>query len=259
MPFPESPRVVYKSNPLLQVICQLKFPTILEINTTGAAAFQREIRKEYPHYSGAERVVPESAMGLLKQLSIVPPAAATEHRFKTEDGTRELVLTSAFLAISTTSYARWEPFLAAIVKAQTALEAACEPSFYSRVGLRYINLIYRRDLELGNAPWSELLNPELGGMLSGNLKDSVEDASSETLIKNGDSAYIKLRSGLARTEDRKDEVGFLIDADLFTAQKEDGKNVSRTLSEFHRTAGHLFRWAIRRPLHAAFRPERPRD
>jgi uncharacterized protein (TIGR04255 family) len=47
MTFPEdSPRVIYGRNPLEQVICQIRFPTILKIDTELPAAFQEQIRSD---------------------------------------------------------------------------------------------------------------------------------------------------------------------------------------------------------------------
>ena len=48
MKFPESPRVRYSRNPLLEVICQLRFPKILSIETEVPVGFQEDIRSEYP-------------------------------------------------------------------------------------------------------------------------------------------------------------------------------------------------------------------
>ena len=50
MPFPESERVVFRRNTLAEVICQLRFPPILEIAAKDPAAFQEQIRAEYPLY-----------------------------------------------------------------------------------------------------------------------------------------------------------------------------------------------------------------
>jgi uncharacterized protein (TIGR04255 family) len=54
MTFPETPRVIYAQNPLVEVICQLKFPPILRIETELPAIFQESIRKEYPLSQTAE-------------------------------------------------------------------------------------------------------------------------------------------------------------------------------------------------------------
>ena len=41
-------RVKYNRCPLVEVIFQLRFPTILSINSKQPADFQEKIRKEYP-------------------------------------------------------------------------------------------------------------------------------------------------------------------------------------------------------------------
>ena len=55
MPFPESKRVVYQQNPLVEVICQIRFPTILQIGSEEPTAFQNSVRAEYPLYEKADR------------------------------------------------------------------------------------------------------------------------------------------------------------------------------------------------------------
>src|SRR5258708_15277829 len=50
MPFPKSERVLYKKNPLIQVICQLRFPAILRIDTVAPSEFHDKIRDQYPLY-----------------------------------------------------------------------------------------------------------------------------------------------------------------------------------------------------------------
>ena len=57
MLFSSHPRTHYRNAPVHEVICQLRFPTILSINEAMPAAFQEEIRKEFPQFSvRAERV-----------------------------------------------------------------------------------------------------------------------------------------------------------------------------------------------------------
>lgn len=43
-------RAKYKNCPLVEVIFQLRFPTILSINTKQPAEFQEKIRRDYPYY-----------------------------------------------------------------------------------------------------------------------------------------------------------------------------------------------------------------
>lgn len=55
MMFAEYDRCQYLRSPLVEVICQLRFPTILSINANEPAAFQEAIRRDFPQY----RVVTE--------------------------------------------------------------------------------------------------------------------------------------------------------------------------------------------------------
>lgn len=52
MLFSGHPRTLYRSAPTHEVICQLRFPTILSINNTEPADFQEAIRAEFPGYAG---------------------------------------------------------------------------------------------------------------------------------------------------------------------------------------------------------------
>ena len=44
----EEARQIFKRRQLLEVICQLRFPDILKIESTDPAEFQDRIRGEYP-------------------------------------------------------------------------------------------------------------------------------------------------------------------------------------------------------------------
>lgn len=44
-------RYQYAKSPLVEVICQLRFPTILSIGSQEPAAFQEAIRREFPRYA----------------------------------------------------------------------------------------------------------------------------------------------------------------------------------------------------------------
>jgi uncharacterized protein (TIGR04255 family) len=50
MPFPEIERIVYRNNPLTEVVCQLRFPPILSIESELPVKFQDAIREMYPSF-----------------------------------------------------------------------------------------------------------------------------------------------------------------------------------------------------------------
>ena len=48
--FSKTERTVYRQNPLAEVICQLRFPTILAIGAKDPVDFQDAIRDVFPQY-----------------------------------------------------------------------------------------------------------------------------------------------------------------------------------------------------------------
>ena len=51
MPFPETERVIYEKNPLNKVICQLRYPPILRIDSEVPSKFQDAIIDNFPLYN----------------------------------------------------------------------------------------------------------------------------------------------------------------------------------------------------------------
>ena len=46
MPFKDTERVIYNKNPLIEVVCQLRFPRILTISETQPTSFQEKVVDE---------------------------------------------------------------------------------------------------------------------------------------------------------------------------------------------------------------------
>lgn len=254
MLFPESDRVVYSKTPLLQVICQLRFPPILDIGASDPAQYQNLVRQDFPLYE-KRAAVSQHAASVFQKMSMPLPASATIHVFKSDDGHREINLSNETLAIADTRYARWEDFAAFMSMARDAFENTYHPSYYSRLGLRYINMVYRQDLGLEESAWSDLINPVLAGMLTDKaLESNIEETTTVTLLRISNDTLARIQHGLAREASRPDDTGFLLDADVHSTNKEGGPNVAVKLADFNRTARRFFRWAVSERLHHALEP-----
>ena len=48
MRFPERDRFIYASNPLAEVVCQVRFPRVFEIEANLPVEFQNTIKEYYP-------------------------------------------------------------------------------------------------------------------------------------------------------------------------------------------------------------------
>jgi len=256
MPFPTTDRVIYDKNPLTEVICQLTFPTILRISADQPTAFQDRVRIQYPIYQEqAGQNLPQELRQLLARIPIPPPPEGLSHKFLSDDQCRYITLNREFLAVTETKYEQWETFYGAIELAKQALEDAYSPSFYSRVGLRYKDLIDPAALGLADRPWTSLIRPAVAGILAdAKLARRARQSATQTVLtlEGIPGGFVRLRSSLVQKPD--DEQAYEIDVDCFTTERSAVTDVSSTLHQFNRIAGNLFRWAITPDLHNALGP-----
>lgn len=142
MPFPEVTRVLYRKNPLDQVICQLRFPTILRIDAEIPAQFQERVRRDFPHFSETSELRVPVPLDLQEQIppealrQVLQPSGNKNYGFSSEDGQWRINLTRTFIALTTKEYQRWERFKERLEIPLNALISVYSPDYFSRVGLR---------------------------------------------------------------------------------------------------------------------------
>lgn len=260
MPFPDARRVLFRQNPLAEVICQLRFPTVLAIAAELPSAFQDKVRRSYPLYEHAgptTTALPKELSPLLAKIVPQLPKEAMTHKFVSVDEARSISLTQDFVAVSENKYRRWEDFRTEVELAERALREVYEPAFFSRVGLRYVNVILREEVGLTGVDWGRLIQPYFAGLLaSGELKDQLEEVQSQVLIKlhEVDGGFVRVRSGLAQLES-DDRAAYLIDADFYVQGRYTSDHAFESLGVFNGLARNLFRWAITEELETALGPE----
>lgn len=253
MPFPESKRVFYGKNPLEEVVCQLRFPPILRINTEAPATFQDRVRAVFPFYQKTS-----TSVQVLRQLpqelaQALAGSAGTVHEFKSADRVWTLSLTRDFIALTTTGYKDWQDFKQKMGGPLEALTEIYEPAFFVRTGLRYRDRIDRDGFGLGDVNWKELLRPgALGELADETIGPHIEHVLRELIVRlTGDAGQVRIVHGLQREGDK---LSYIIDSDFFTEKQTEIKAVSDVLDAFNRRAGRLFRWYITSQLHEAMLP-----
>jgi len=255
MTFPTSPRVIYDKNTLEEVICQFRFPSILKVTATPPVEFQERVRGKYPLYqevstTNVSDLLPGGLPTDLARLFSGP--ASTIHDFRSEDSTWRVTLSQNAIALTCYKYRYWEAFQERFSDISRALLEIYAPAFYSRIGLRYKNVIRRSLLDLGGTPWQELLQSHITGELGSSLASNVRQFSGESIIKLSDENHlVRIRHGLA---DQSDEVSFVIDSDFFTEERTPLNAADSVLEEFHGQSGKFFRWCIHTRLHDAMGP-----
>jgi uncharacterized protein (TIGR04255 family) len=261
MLFPESERVIYRKNPLEQVICQLRFPPILRIDAEVPAAFQDKIRNDYPLLNQRSETAVQLPKEIIREIppDVINAFFASTNRaydFISEDKLWVVSLTRDFLALATHKYVRWEEFRNHLEKSFQALITEYSPSFFSRIGLRYQNLINRKKLGLGNVPWADLLNTHIAGELASrekNIADSIQEVVSQVVMQLPDSlGKVRITHGLFI--DKGGETCYLIDNDFFAEPKMEISDAINRLDTFNEQNRYLFRWAVSDKLHEAMEP-----
>jgi uncharacterized protein (TIGR04255 family) len=256
MTFPETPRVIYEENPLVEVICQLKFPPILRIDTELPAVFQELIRKEYPVVQMAEQVsFPQPLMKLLQQSVPASFFQGRTYQFISEDSKWTISVSREFLALSTSQYKRWEEFRGKLQTAMDAFVSTYTPSFFTRVGLRYRDVINKSSEALKGLDWPQLLQPHILGELGRpELRGSITHAQRELLVSlGGKRGQVRVLHGLIRETEGTD-FSYSVDSDFFCEERTEINNAFELLDAYHHEAGWLFRWFTTPALHERLRP-----
>lgn len=262
MPFPKTERSIYTRNPLVEVICQLRFPPILKIDTSIPDVFQENIRSSYPFYQKrlVENILPVELQEILPQEfvnALATKARAEIHDFLSDDKSWQLSLAKDFIALSTRRYKRWTEFRERFVKPLDSLVEEYGPAFYVRLGLRYRNIIRRSQLGLIDTSWEDLLAPHIAAPLSNSdiSEGEVVDVAHriDVALEKGNT-FVRIMHGYTHIEN---EICYLIDTDLFSEERTEVHDAIGKFDYFNGQAGRIFRWCITNRLHDAMGPTNP--
>ncbi|NQS97960.1 MAG: TIGR04255 family protein [candidate division Zixibacteria bacterium] len=261
MPFPEVKRVIYKKNPLDRVICQLRFPPILKIDKEIPADFQEKIRMDFPNFDETIEWpdVPSEIQGqfppeILRQISQTAPIK--NYKFASDDNIWIVNLTRTFIALTSTKYERWEEFKGKLQNIFNAFIETHNPNYFSRIGLRYVDVVKRSDLNLDGKKWNDLLKPFAIGLLgSPDVGKYVQNYEAGHEIKlSKEAGIVKMRLKLVKHIDSGEEC-FMIDSDFYNASKTRIESATEILDQFNKRASRLIQWVITKELHNTLEPQ----
>ena len=264
MLFSDHPRTHYRAAPTHEVICQLRFPPILSINTTEPADFQEAIRAEFPQYARREDAAPPQITGLGgPNLKIQQQPPVANYHFLSADGQWKLNVTRDFIALSTLRYPGWEDFARQLDKPLAAFIRLYKPAYFQRVGLRYLNIISRARLGLEGRNWAELIAPAYTAPLrEGDVgEERFLNCASDVTVKLDSSCQAKIHAGPGRIKNnapgavQDPEVKFIFDMDLFMAGNTPCTLAAAALETLHGHAGRIFEGALTDTLRDAMDPE----
>ena len=263
MLFSNHPRTHYPHAPVHEVICQLRFPTILSINTTEPADFQEEIRDAFPRYSRRqENLPPQLVKNAEGKPELRPQPPVSNYTFLSEDGRWKLSLTRDFITLSTVAYPGWEEFARRLDKPLAAFIKLYHPAYFQRVGLRYVNVLSRMALGVEELGWDELFNPAYSAVFQEDdaTEQNVLNAGTDLLLQLDSSCRAKIHAGPGRIKlpqgaPQDTEMKFIFDLDLSMTGDTACSLAAPALETLHGHGTRIFEGAITDDLREAMSRE----
>lgn len=254
--FPDTQRVKYAKNPLEQVICQLRFPPILEIDRETPDKFQNHIREKFPEYRAIEERASNIEVGPGRVPAVLSSNVIKNHAFFNAENTLIINLSRTFISYATKEYTQWEEFRGKLIEIEDFFREVYSPSYYVRLGLRYIDRIKRYELGLEDVPWRELLNPAVTGLLTDDrISPAIKSlATICSLALPENEASVRFATNLVKDPDNQ-KISFVIDTDFSIEKRYAPDEYLTKLEYLHDEAYRCIKWCIEDRLHNAMEPE----
>lgn len=228
---PTVPPARYARNFLRQVVCELRFPTLFELDSTmPPEAFTRALRKTYPHHSHMVQDVNVNG-GEFSRTHV--------HVFKSRALDWTVSLRSSALTLETTRYESFEKFTERISQLLDVAGKIIDSDFFTRIGLRYVNTIPFDGMKLSTLRgW---VRNDLVGMLIDEDIGAVSEFSSR-VAGTADFGGFLFQHG-ASTNPTTHETEYLLDFDFWRENVELDDTMS-TIKTLHDHEFSMFSWAI---------------
>lgn len=238
---PAVKRVRYKRNFIKTAVCELRFPVLLELEARPPREFQSKIRRAYPFYE--PQIV--DPMGPADEV-------AREHRylFRSKDRHWTVSVKSFAFAIETSKYIDFEDFFARFKEIFGHAKGIIDADFFTRVGLRYINLVPIEDGNLDGWIRPDLIAPLTGGVL-GEIKKAaavVQGAmeNGEYSIRHGlrtDPSTLGKGDATPAVEMPATSQHYQLDFDYY-AENVELTDVESLIQKFNETNFAVFHWCL---------------
>jgi uncharacterized protein (TIGR04255 family) len=223
---PLQPHRVFERNPLVAVVVELRFFPILKI-PAKVADFQENVRARFPAFQEARRQI--------VTLGPAPVEIRTEQffTFTRQDESATLTLSTSSLSLESRRHDRRENFIADVKVGLDGLSKACGPIALKRLGLRYVDVIDREQIEkdLGRATsWDRLISARFASVPAGIADTNGTLFACEVASPMTSSGAQTVRYGLVKDADTR--IKFRLDVDRYREEAVDPGSVVTSLNSF---------------------------
>jgi uncharacterized protein (TIGR04255 family) len=226
----------YKRNYLQQTVCELRFPTLLPLgDAKPPSAFAHALRKAYPTYNQLSEVT----VGLGSQTH----TPNLSHQFKSSNGLWSVTLKNNALVLEGSRYSSYADLRARLELALAAALPVIDTDFFTRIGLRYINVLKTNGTRI--VDW---VNSDLVAPLSKSSFVGMADYGGRLQVVAPDGGLL-LQHGLSHKPGREasgataEVPDYVIDIDGFRSEVA-AADVVVAVDRVHEQVFQLFDWAI---------------
>lgn len=221
----------YKHNFLRQAVCELRFPTLMELGDhRPPASLVKALRKEYPNLELANEVT----------VGIGGTGSNNTHIFRSVKLTWSVSLKQSAISVETTAYTDYAHMRERVLRVVEAASKVIDSDFFTRIGLRYINVI-----DIDSDPVDGWVNPELvAPLLSGHFS-GVREYAGKLLLTASDGGCL-LQHGIILKQKHASEAmrpEYFLDIDSFRNEIP-LSNTGAALDAMHAQVFDVFDWAV---------------
>ena len=261
MHFEEVERVEYKHNTLFNVVFQARFPEIMKISDEGPAKFQDIVRKGgYPEFDSDISALPSDIPKELKQMV----TADQVFHFFSEERDWQLSLSKNFIALACHgNYHNYEGFRGRLEKALQTFNEIYEPSYFTRIGLRYQDIANEVFLPNMESNVKDFIPSYIFPELSTPIAKDIEALQKVSQFNDGEvratvSHVLFDASGTFGRWHVPNKKSYIIDIDCYCENRiREINDVLTRCDTFKQHIWNIFQWSITDKLRAAMGKSAP--
>lgn len=214
----------FRRNFIRVAVCELRFPTLLEIEKNPPVKFQSLIRKEYPHFETRTNID-------------FKPGIETKENFYVFLSKKKhwtITFKSSSISLETNKYVGFTEFNKRLEHLLETSRKIIDSNFFIRVGLRYIDVI-PVDEKDNIQEWirEELVKPLLSGAYG------KPHHYWQEILSNSKNGQFIFKHGIQKSNYNE----YIFDFDFFE-ENVDEKNIIEVIKKLHDDSLQLFLWAL---------------
>lgn len=225
---PRQDPATFERNFIKTATCELRFPILLDLENRPPAKLASALRKEYPHYDKHANVNVRPGAG--------PVETENLYVFSARGGSWSVTFKSSSIALETNQYSGFKEFSERLSDVLNKTDAVIDSDFFTRVGLRYINI-----LPVDQEDLKDWVNEALVGPLVGRNYGKV-DIFHQEVVGRSEHGSFSFRHGIGGGKE-PGKTHYVIDFDFF---KEDvpEDEAEQLVERLHEEGFSFFLWTL---------------